>query len=173
MNFPASRRSLATSNPFIPGSMTSSTSRSKSRCFDESNASLARLDIRHLVAFGLEVEPQALGDMQFVFDDQDPAHRCGASGSSMVNVLPRPAPSLSAKALPPCLLHDRLHDEQPEPRPLHARRHRSGNAVEAIEDALELGFRNADALVLYPHFEAAFRILRQLAPPHRRWRPST
>ena len=56
-----------------------------------------------LVAFGLEVEAQAVGDVLLVFDDQDAAHdQSSRVGSSSVNVAPRPSPSLCANTRPPC-----------------------------------------------------------------------
>ena len=67
----------------------------------------------HLVALGLEVEAQAVGDVRLVLDDEDAAHAdfgCSATasaspakrGSSTVNVAPRPSPSLWANTRPPC-----------------------------------------------------------------------
>ena len=47
------------------------------------------------VAFRLEVQLQARGEVFLVFDDEDAAHDA-FSGSSRVKVLPRPAPRLSA-----------------------------------------------------------------------------
>ena len=76
----------------------------------------------HRVALGFEIEPQAFGQVRFVFDDQDAAHpstrrRALASGplasvrsrstgplargSSSVNVEPLPSPALSANTRPP------------------------------------------------------------------------
>ena len=49
---------------------------------------LATLDDRHLVAVGLEVEAESIGEMAFVLDDQDVAHDGGAAGNCTVNVLP-------------------------------------------------------------------------------------
>ena len=74
---------------------------------------------RRLVSLRFEVEPQAVGNVLLVFDDQDPAHdttrlerkRYGgfaasaadaSRGSSTVNVEPRPSPSLCTKTRPPC-----------------------------------------------------------------------
>ena len=74
---------------------------------------------RRLVSLGFEVEPQAVRDVLFVFDDEDPAHDTtrlerkrydgfaasaadARRGSSTVNVAPRPSPSLCAKTRPPC-----------------------------------------------------------------------
>ena len=67
----------------------------------------------HLVAFGLEVETQAVGDVRLVVHDEDAAHAgfdCSATasaspakrGSSTVNVAPWPSPSLCANTRPPC-----------------------------------------------------------------------
>ena len=74
----------------------------------------------HLVAFGFEVEAQAVGEVRLVFDDQDAAHpspfdsrplaaraaaRSGQApsfcGSSSVNVEPLFSPVLSANTRPP------------------------------------------------------------------------
>ena len=71
------------------------------------------------------------------------------TGNCTVNVLPRPGPSLSANTLPPCRGDHRSDDEQAEARAFDARRHRAGNPVEALEDPLELGRRDADALVAH------------------------
>ena len=67
----------------------------------------------HFVAFGLEVEAQAVGEMRLVVHDEDAAHAdlgCNATasaspakrGSSTVNVAPCPSPSLCANTRPPC-----------------------------------------------------------------------
>src|SRR4029077_3037766 len=53
------------------------------------------------VSFGLEIEAQASGEMSFVLYHQHAAH-ARLRGSSSVTVVPRPAPSLSAKTFPPC-----------------------------------------------------------------------
>ena len=54
-----------------------------------------------LMAFGLEIELEAVGDVLLVFDDQDSTHVV-SRGSSSVNVAPRPSPSLCANTRPPC-----------------------------------------------------------------------
>ena len=56
----------------------------------------------YLVAFGFEVKAQAVGQVPLVFYHQNTAH--GKAGSSSTKVLPRPGPSLSAQARPPCRL---------------------------------------------------------------------
>src|SRR5262249_5863951 len=59
---------------------------------------LSGVDDLGVEAFGLEIEPQAFGEVVLVFDDEDAsAHAC-AIGRSSVNVLPRPWPALSANA---------------------------------------------------------------------------
>ena len=76
MNCPACRSRDITANPSMPGSMTSSTTTSKRgrvrfQCFQRGLAGLRHF---HLVAFGLQVEAQAVGQVLLVFHYQDPAH---------------------------------------------------------------------------------------------------
>src|SRR5262249_12398707 len=81
---------------------------------------LAGLDDRGFVAFGLEVEPQPIGEMLFVLDNQDAGHHWAASpalGSINVNVLPCPAPRLSANARPPCFFATDRTMKSPSPLP--------------------------------------------------------
>ena len=75
--------------------------------------------LHHLgqMTFGLEVEPQPLGQVPFVFDDQDSAHTSGAIGSESVNVLPWPGPPLSATTRPPCLRATERTMYRPSPVP--------------------------------------------------------
>ena len=56
---------------------------------------------RDLVAFGLEIKAQTLGQMLLILHDQYAAHL--AIGNCNVNRLPLPGPPLSAHARPPCL----------------------------------------------------------------------
>ena len=67
---------------------------------------LARFDDIRPVALGFEVEAETLGQVVLVLDDENALsgcrHACVALGSSSVNVLPRPVPSLNANAFPPC-----------------------------------------------------------------------
>ena len=88
----------------MPGSITSSTTTSKARLLGGSRLErrFAGVDHLHLVALGLQVEAQPFGEVLLVFDDQNAAHL--AIGSCSTNVLPRPGPSLSAQARPPCRL---------------------------------------------------------------------
>src|SRR5688572_20838312 len=79
--------------------------------------SLSVVDHFDIVPFGFEVEPQAIRQMLLVFHYEDAAHCC-ASGSCRVNVLPRPFPSLSAKALPPCRSATDRTMNSPNPVPL-------------------------------------------------------
>src|SRR2546427_4183711 len=46
-------------------------------------------------------------------------------------------------------LHDVLHDRQPQPAPLHLVHQPRPDAVEAVEDLLLLGARDADAVVAH------------------------
>src|SRR4029453_15189318 len=80
---------------------------------------LAGLDYLDVVSFGLEVESNPLGEMLFVLDDQHTrgVHASAAFGSSSVKVLPRPVPSLSAKARPPCLRATDRTMKRPRPLP--------------------------------------------------------
>ena len=71
----------------------------------------------HRVPFGLQVELQALGEMSFVFDNQNAAHAT-LRGSSMTTVVPRPSPSLAAKTRPPCLRATARTINNPRPVPL-------------------------------------------------------
>ena len=79
---------------------------------------LARLDDLGEMAFGLEIEPQSVREVPFVFNDQDPAHTSGAIGSESVNVLPCPGPPLSATTRPPCLRATERTMYRPSPVPL-------------------------------------------------------
>ena len=57
----------------------------------------------HLVPVGLEVEAQAHREVGLVLDHQQARHQVRTiRGSSMVNVEPRPSPSLVADTRPPC-----------------------------------------------------------------------
>ena len=56
------------------------------------------------MALGFKVEPQALGEVRLVFDDQDVAHFAFMRGNSSVKVAPLPSPVLSANTRPPCAL---------------------------------------------------------------------
>ena len=55
----------------------------------------------HLVALGLEVEAEPVGEVGLVFDDEDPAQLI-ILGSSSVKVAPLFSPTLSANTRPPC-----------------------------------------------------------------------
>ena len=91
---------LATANPSLPGSITSSTTASNDCLFFqqaiECSSPSPRFDG---VAFGFEVEPQAIGEVRFVFDDQDAAHTVVNPRQSRVEGAAAPLPSLSAKHL--------------------------------------------------------------------------
>ena len=67
----------------MPGSMTSRMTRSKRRGIGEQlrQRRFSRLHHLGVVMLGDQVEPQTCGEMLLVFDDQDPAHRGGDSGS--------------------------------------------------------------------------------------------
>ena len=100
---PAARSSAATVNPSLPGSITSRTTTSKIRRSFSSRCErpLAVGRDHRVMAFGFEVEPEAVGDVLLVLDDEDAAHVV-SRGSSSVNVAPRPSPSLCANTRPPC-----------------------------------------------------------------------
>ena len=68
------------------------------------------------VAFGLQVEAEAFGEVRFVFDDQHFRH-ARLLGSSRVTVVPRPSPALSAKTLPPCVFAIERTMKRPSPVP--------------------------------------------------------
>jgi hypothetical protein len=70
------------------------------------------------VPLGFEVEAEAVGQVLFVFDDEDAAHAAGSRGSCSVKVLPWPGPSLSANTRPPCLRATELTMKSPSPVPL-------------------------------------------------------
>ena len=57
------------------------------------------VDYVDLIAFGFQIEAQAVGQMLLVFHYENAAHF--AIGNCSVNVLPCPGPSLSAHARPP------------------------------------------------------------------------
>ena len=76
---------------------------------------LAGFHYPHLIAFGLQIEPQTFGEMQFVFHYQDLSHL--ATGNRRKKVLPSPAPSLSDQARPPCRLATERTMYNPRPVP--------------------------------------------------------
>ena len=90
---------------------------------------LAGLDDVGDVAFRLEVEAQAFGEVLLVFDDEDAVprfvarrkrrlgHASAAFGRRSVNVLPWPWPRLSANARPPCLCATERTMKRPRPLP--------------------------------------------------------
>src|SRR5580658_605311 len=70
--------------------------------FERGFAGIYQLD---LVAFGFQVKTKAFGEVLFVFHDENSAHFVNFTmGSCKMKVLPRPGPSLSAQARPPCRL---------------------------------------------------------------------
>ena len=79
------------------------------------------------VPFGLQVELQTLGQMGFVFDNQNMAHAGhvlrGAGnykftlGNSSTTVVPWPSPSLSANTRPPCFRAMARTMKRPRPVP--------------------------------------------------------
>ncbi len=79
----------------------------------------AGLDDLDLVPFGLEVKFQTAGEVRFVFHHQQRAHAAPvpAVGSLMVMVAPRPSPSLSAYASPPCFRAMERTRKSPSPVP--------------------------------------------------------
>ena len=84
-------------------------------------ARLAVIDDLGGVAFGLEVEPQAVGKVLLVFDDEDALHR--ASGARRARQLQREGaavarPSLSANPFPPCCVATERTMKSPSPVPL-------------------------------------------------------
>ena len=109
----------------------------------------AGVDHLDVVLLGLEVEAQAVGEVLLVFDDRIRLIAAADSGSCTVNVLPRPGPSLSANTLPPWRAITERTMNSPRPVPLTRVAHRAGNAVEALEDPLQLGRRDADALIAH------------------------
>ena len=115
---PACRRSRQTSNPSLPGSMTSRTTRSNVPVRAFSNAvrpSDATLDV---VPLGAEVVLERAGNRRLVLDHQDAGHGAVPSvGSRMVNVLPFPG-SLSTSTVPPCPSTMRRTSARPRPVPL-------------------------------------------------------
>ena len=128
---------------------------------------LAGLDDLDAVALGLEIEAQPLGQVLLVFDDQHALRSsclAAARGSSSVKVLPCPAPSLSAKARPPCLRGHRSDDEQAEAAALGADGDAGRDAVEAPEDPLQIGRRDADAVIGHAHRDP--RRLARRSEPH-------
>ncbi len=81
-----------------------------------------RLAVGHrldAVALGFEVEAQAVGEVLLVLDYQHRrAHLWSPLGRRIVNVLPRPGPSLSAKTCPPCFFTTERTMKRPRPVPL-------------------------------------------------------
>src|ERR1051325_6758729 len=77
---------------------------------------LSRIRDVHLVTLELEVEAQPVGQVLFVFHDQNAAHL--EIGNWSTNVLPRPGPSLSAQARPPWRLATERTMKRPSPVPL-------------------------------------------------------
>src|SRR4029077_16068902 len=79
---------------------------------------LTVVDHVDVVLLRLEIETQAVRQMLFVLDDEDPAHCDVTIGSSTMNVLPWPGPSLSANTLPPCRATTERTMNRPSPVPL-------------------------------------------------------
>ena len=127
--------------PSLPGSITSRTTTSKTRRSFSSRIerllAVARDD--RLVALGLEVEAQAVGDVLLVFDDQDAAHDCVVSrgsserergAASFALALREDAAAVRARDRPDDVEAEAGALDLPEAARLHA--------VEAVEDPLEL-----------------------------------
>src|SRR5262249_26495762 len=79
---------------------------------------LAVVDDDHVMALGLQVKTESLGDVALIFHNQDTAHTRYTLGRRMVNVLPWPSPSLSAKTSPPCRRTMERQRKRPKPVPL-------------------------------------------------------
>ena len=142
----------------MPGSMTSRTTRSTGRSSrDRVERRLAGVDDVGVVAFGFEIEPQAVGEVLLVFDDEDAAHAGGSARGSWSGerAAAARAPSLSAKTLPPCLRATERTMKRPRPVPLTRIADGLRDAVEAPEDPLQLGGGDADALVAHADGDAA------------------
>src|SRR4051794_5788669 len=73
----------------------------------------------HFVPFSFQIKAQTGSEVLLVFNNQDFAHASdfGAAGSCSVNVLPRPAPGLSANARPPCFSATDRTMNRPSPVP--------------------------------------------------------
>ena len=122
-NCPAWRISRHHGESILARQHTSSTTTSNAAAFGMQHSSAASpvSTTCTSIALGLQVEAQTIRQMLFVFDDQDPRHAIPIASDRQLqneNVLPRPGPSLSAHARPPCRLRHRAHDVQPRPVPL-------------------------------------------------------
>src|SRR5579864_4562597 len=77
------------------------------------------------IPFGFEIEAQSLRQVRFILHYQNPAHgfdlgvtvRESIRGSSITTVVPRPSPSLTANAVPPCFLAMDFTMNSPRPVP--------------------------------------------------------
>ena len=68
-----------------------------------------------LITFGFQIEAQAFGQVLLILHDQNASHL--ATGNCSTNVLPRPGPSLSAQARPPCRRATERTMYRPKPVP--------------------------------------------------------
>ena len=71
-----------------------------------------------------------------------------AAGRNRVNVVPSPSCD-STVTSPPCALRDVAHDREPEPGPAGLAASGAVDAVEALEDPLEIARRDPDAVVAH------------------------
>ena len=79
------------------------------RLSEQFERSFACLGDLNGMVLGFKVETQPVGQVPLIFNNQNVAHECcrefegraTEAGSSRVNVLPWPGPSLSANARPP------------------------------------------------------------------------
>ena len=98
-------------------------------------------------SLGLEVEAQAVGQVLFVLDDEDAAHAAASERELHGERAAAAGPVALGEDLAAVARDDGADDEEAEAGALDARRHRARDAVEALEDLLQLGDRNADAAI--------------------------
>ena len=119
MNWPAFRKSRITFEAVLAGQHDIQDHQIEPRRSGLENfeRGFTRIHNFHLVAFRLQVETQAFGQVLLVFHHQNPIHF--ATGNCRVKVLPRPGPSLSAQFPALVTLGDRADDVQPQPGAFH------------------------------------------------------
>ena len=125
-------------SPSMPGSITSRMTRSKraGSASELRQRRFSRVDHVDVVLLGLEVEPQAVGEVLLVFDDQDPAHRGGDERQLHGERAAAAGPVALGEHLAAVARDHRADDEQAQAGAFDARRDRAGNPVEALEDPL-------------------------------------
>ena len=112
----STRTRRITSNPLIPGSPRSSSTRSNDPFVMRASASSPLMTAVDDVVLGLERDAQRPQDGRLVVDDEDPGALHGLTGSSTVNVAPPPGVG-STRMCPPCASTKPREIASPSPVP--------------------------------------------------------